>query len=479
MTARLLVVMGSGETAPTMVKVHRDVVGRVPPAPPALLLDTPFGFQANADELAARTVAYFAQSIGARIEVAGLRRAADLRGPAADALVSRLAATPLVFSGPGSPTYALRTWRGTLVPGLLREKLALGGALTFSSAAALTLGTHTVPVYEIYKVGEEPRWVPGLDLLGDIDPRFRAAVVPHFDNAEGGTHDTRYCYLGEQRLALLERDLPDDTWVLGVDEHTALVLDLDAGQASVAGLGGVTVRFRGRSSVLPSGAATGIDDLMGTAADLRRRSFAAGAGPERAAPAGTAGTPDAATPGAGTPGTGTPGAGRWPSLGAPGSAAAGRGAGGPAGGSPLVRAARTLQERFDGARSAGDAPGMATAIAELEAELWAWRADPTQSDDQDRVRATLRGMIAALGTVAVAGTRDPALVVGPFVDLALALRAGARSDRRFADADAIRDALTALGVEVRDAADGSTWVLRRGARSPGPDRTVGEHPGSC
>src|SRR6266571_3494942 len=29
-------------------------------------------------------------------------------------------------------------------------------------------------------------------------------VIPHYDNAEGGTHDTRFCYLGERRLAALE-----------------------------------------------------------------------------------------------------------------------------------------------------------------------------------------------------------------------------------------------------------------------------------
>jgi len=34
-----------------------------------------------------------------------------------------------------------------------------------ASAAALTIGRVTIPVYEIYKAGEAPRWLPGLDLL--------------------------------------------------------------------------------------------------------------------------------------------------------------------------------------------------------------------------------------------------------------------------------------------------------------------------
>ena len=65
-TPRLLTIMGSGETAPTMVKVHRSVVERLgPDAGPGLLLDTPFGFQTNASEIASRAVTYFRDSVGA------------------------------------------------------------------------------------------------------------------------------------------------------------------------------------------------------------------------------------------------------------------------------------------------------------------------------------------------------------------------------------------------------------------------------
>jgi len=181
-----LVVMGSGETAPTMVEVHRAVRG------------------AHA-----------------------------------------------VFAGPGSPTYALRQWAGCGLDVALAEVVRRGGTVTFASAAALTLGVVTVPVYEVYKVGAEPVWAQGLDVLGALTG-LRAAVVPHYDNAEGGTHDTRFCYLGERRLRALEASLPAGAHVIGVDEHTALVLDLGApdppgGSASVLGNGGVTVRVAGAS----------------------------------------------------------------------------------------------------------------------------------------------------------------------------------------------------------------------------------------
>lgn len=40
----------------------------------------------------------------------------------------------------------------------------------------MTLGRHTVPVYEIYKVGEDVRLLDGLNVLGDIG--VNAVVIP-------------------------------------------------------------------------------------------------------------------------------------------------------------------------------------------------------------------------------------------------------------------------------------------------------------
>jgi len=445
---RLLTIMGSGETAPTMVKVHRSVVEKLGPGSgPGLLLDTPFGFQTNAAEIASRAVTYFRDSVGATLEVAGLRRAADLDGPAGDAVIAKLAAAPLVFAGPGSPTYALRQWQDTLVPGLLAEKLALGGALTFASAAALTLGCSTVPVYEVYKVGEDPRWVPGLDLLTALG--LRVALIPHYDNTEGGTHDTRFCYLGEKRLAQLEHELPEGAFVLGVDEHTALCIDLDAERAEVAGHGGVTVRVLGRSVRLESGEAIPLRRIVELASEL-----AAGPAP------GSAPVPDpasATTAGgaslAGAERSGAPAGAAAPSV--------------PTGdGPPLLGSIRRLEERFRAARDASDVAAMVEAALALDDELWAWSADTLQSDALDRGRASLRAMVAGLGELAALGARDPAGIVGPFVELALSLRDSARRERRFGDADAVRDRLIALGVEINDNPDGSAWHLRDTSASP-------------
>ncbi|MGE5830714.1 MAG: hypothetical protein ACM30G_20450, partial [Micromonosporaceae bacterium] len=221
----LLCIMGSGETAPTMVKPHRAIFERVG-SRPAVLLDTPFGFQSNADDIAQRAVSYFATSVGRTVQVVSWRTSPP-PGLERERALAALREAGWVFAGPGSPTYSLRHWRDTPVPAALSDVLSRDGVVVFASAAALTLGSHTVPVYEIYKAGYDPHWVPGLNLFEQLTG-LPAVVIPHYDNAEGGHHDTRFCYLGEQRLATMEAELAEESFVLGVDEHTAVLVDPDA-----------------------------------------------------------------------------------------------------------------------------------------------------------------------------------------------------------------------------------------------------------
>ncbi len=250
---RLLVIMGSGETAPTMKVPHRRVFEQIIASGHTVdpvMLDTPFGFQENAPILAASTTKYFSDSVSQDVAVAGLARTDTGDSAAIESAMTKIRDANWVFAGPGSPTFALRQWHRTGLRDVLAEKLATsdqggGGALVFSSAAALTLGVATVPVYEIYKVGMDPWWEPGLDLLSEIG--VNAAVIPHYDNQEGGNHDTRFCYLGERRLTMLEPELPEGAFVLGLDEHTGVIIDLDADTAEIVGKGGLTLRRDGTS----------------------------------------------------------------------------------------------------------------------------------------------------------------------------------------------------------------------------------------
>src|SRR5207248_3118481 len=240
----LIAIFGSGETSPAMTSVHQELIARVSdPQLNAVLLDTPFGFQENADEIATRTIAYFREHVGCEIRLASYRHGGRATALEFEQFLTRLGDANYVFAGPGSPTHALRHWRDIAVRERLSAKIREGGCVAFASAAAVGLGAYALPVYEIYKVGADPTWTEGLDLLGTIG--VRCAVIPHYDNREGGTHDTRFCYMGEPRLRLLESMLPDDVLILGVDEYTACIIDVDAQSVTVRGRGGVTVRRRG------------------------------------------------------------------------------------------------------------------------------------------------------------------------------------------------------------------------------------------
>jgi len=415
----LLVIMGSGETAPTMVKVHRRVFHAVGDGS-SLLLDTPYGFQGNADDLSDRAVAYFADVAGRTVRPLQWRRPGD--ATAADRAVAALREASWAFAGPGSPTYALRVWAGSGLDAEVAGVVDRGGASVFASAAALTLGSHTVPVYEVYKVGEEPAWRPGLGVLEKVTG-IRAAVVPHWDNNEGGNHDTRFCYLGADRLIRLEADLPDGVGILGVDEHTALLIDPDAGTAVVDGRGTVTARYRGVETVWASGAEVSIGALREV---LAGRDANAATSPMTRAP-----VEDAAD---------SPETGQVQGT--------------------LRDASEAAEAAFTLAVEARDADAAVTAVLGLEQAIHDWSADTTQSDDATHARRTLRALVVRLGDLARGGVTDPREVVGPFVELLLARREAARDARDWPAADAVRDGLAARGVEVRDTVDGSEWHLQ-------------------
>jgi cyanophycinase-like exopeptidase len=454
---RLLAIMGSGETAPTMVKPHRGIFERLGDAP-AVLLDTPYGFQENATDISTRAAGYFAASVGRAVEVLSWRTAPPA-GLGRERALAALGGAGWIFAGPGSPTYALRQWRDTPLPGLLAERLSGGGAVVFASAAALTLGSHTVPVYEIYKAGLDPHWVPGLDLVRAATG-LPAVIIPHYNNAEGGHHDTRFCYLGERRLSRLESELPEESFILGVDEHTVVVLDLDSRTASVMGNGTMTIRRAGHGTVYRSGSVVGLDDLAsasrpGTAGPGTAGLPTAGPGTAGPAPAGTASGPAGAQPGSAGAELGAAGL-RLDAVGPERATVAVPADGSAPSGDSLRADADRLDVSFDAAHAARDVDGCVSAILDLEQALVDWSADTLTSGEGDHARAVLRRMVVRLGELAAAGTGG----LAPLVDALIDARRRARDGRDFATSDRIRDQLAAAGIEVRDTPTGMEWMAR-------------------
>lgn len=233
-----LTLIGSGETAPGMGKLHRSLLKALPGNPRPVFLDTPAGFELGLQAIEERFRDYFNKRLGLTLETVSSRRLSSDSATVAQALAT-ISRSNYLLAGPGSPTYAVRVWLDSPVFQAIVERWGAGAQLVFASAAAISLSRHVLPVYEIYKVGQELHWADGLDLLGPHG--FELAIVTHWDNAEGGTHDTRACFMGLERFERLRQMLPPSAVVLGIDEHTACTLDIDAGEAWVQGRGGVTI----------------------------------------------------------------------------------------------------------------------------------------------------------------------------------------------------------------------------------------------
>src|SRR5215475_13867453 len=136
---QVLAIMGSGETSPTMVTVHKALVAGMGGQPDeALLLQTPYAFQENCADISARARQYFARSVGLTVSVFPDDDEPAGPGPAepAAARLTPLRTAGWVFSGPGSPTYALARWDASGVSQALRDRIAAGHGLTVMASAA-------------------------------------------------------------------------------------------------------------------------------------------------------------------------------------------------------------------------------------------------------------------------------------------------------------------------------------------------------
>ncbi|MHB8375746.1 MAG: hypothetical protein ACYDEB_02165 [Dehalococcoidia bacterium] len=250
-TPGTLTLIGSGELAPSMSKVHRAMGTRIAGALRPAVVDTPAGFEPNCGDISAKAVAYLERHLGCKCEVASYR--APGGGGAAEVrrALATLQRANYIFAGPGSPTYAVRCWMHSPVLEKIARRLAEGAQLVFASAAAIASGAYALPVYEIFKAGTDLHWVEGTDLLGRYG--IRLAIVPHWNNTEGGTYDTGCCFMGRERFERLEALLDPRAVVLGIDEHTACTIDLAARQCDVTGIGHVTIRRGAQESAHATG----------------------------------------------------------------------------------------------------------------------------------------------------------------------------------------------------------------------------------
>jgi hypothetical protein len=259
------VLLGSGETAPSSQRIYSWLMQRLAAPIRVAVLETPAGFQPNAAQVAEEIGAFIGKHLvnfRPTVSLVAARARGTLLSPDEPAVLEPLRTSNLLLMGPGSPTYAVRQLRQSLAWNWVLARHRLGTGLLLSSAATLAAGAWTLPVYEIYKAGDDLHWVQGLQLLEPFG--LPLLLVSHWNNSDGGAGlDTSRCYVGQERFARLRALLPPDDacTLVGIDEKTALCLDPAGGLAHVVGVGGVTVERDGVIQHYANGATMPLEAL--------------------------------------------------------------------------------------------------------------------------------------------------------------------------------------------------------------------------
>jgi hypothetical protein len=258
-----IVLLGSGETSLAGGRIFEIISQNLPRPVHIALLETPAGFELNSPQVAWRVGEFLKtrlQNFNPIVEVVPARKRETPFSPDEPNILQPLLRANIIFMGPGSPTYAVRQLTGSLAWDLVRARHRQGTALAFASAATIAVGEYTLPVYEIYKVGEEVHVGPGLGLFADFG--LSLSFIPHWNNTDGGADvDTSRCFVGLERFTQWCDMLPPGHTIVGLDEYTSLSIDFETGMCTVNGISSVTLMRDCNPKIYPTGSVFPFEEL--------------------------------------------------------------------------------------------------------------------------------------------------------------------------------------------------------------------------
>jgi hypothetical protein len=255
--------LGSGETSLAGGRIFEALARNINDPLRIALMETPAGFELNSAQVVGRVGDFMKarlQNYKPVVDAIPARKKGSAFSPDDPEIVRPLLHANMIFMGPGSPTYAIRQLKGTLTWDVIRARHRLGATLVFASAATISIGAHSLPVYEIYKVGQDVHMVDGLDLFSDFG--LHVSFIPHWNNADGGVDlDTSRCFIGMDRFAEWCELIPSENETIGLDEHTGLIMDFVSGLCEVSGVSSVSLVRAGSSEMFPSGSKFPLSEL--------------------------------------------------------------------------------------------------------------------------------------------------------------------------------------------------------------------------
>lgn len=255
--------LGSGETSLAGGRIFEHLARQINEPLRIAVLETPAGFELNASQVAGRVAEFLKTRLAnykPQVDVIPARKRGTPYSPDDPETCAPLLRANLIFMGPGSPTYAIRQLKDSLAWDLLRARHRLGAALAFASAATIAVGKVGLPVYEIYKVGQDVHSVPGLGIFDDFGVPL--SFIPHWNNTDGGQDvDTSRCFMGRERFDEWCSQLPGNHTTLGLDEHTGIVFDFQKGECQVMGVSSISLVRACNPDIFPAGSTIPLDEI--------------------------------------------------------------------------------------------------------------------------------------------------------------------------------------------------------------------------
>ncbi len=255
--------LGSGETSLAGGRIFETLVRRLPRPLRIAILETPAGFELNTALVAGRVGEFLKtrlQNYSPVIDLIPARKKGTAFSPDNPDILQPLIQANFIFMGPGSPSYAARQLRGTLAWDVIRARHRQGAVLVFASAATISVGEWVLPVYEVYKAGEDVHVKDGLNLFSDFG--LSVSFIPHWNNADGGSDlDTSRCFMGMERFGQWRALTPPETVIAGLDEHTGVIIDFGKRSCHVHGVSSVTVLRGGNARIHPAGSSFALSEL--------------------------------------------------------------------------------------------------------------------------------------------------------------------------------------------------------------------------
>lgn len=263
MTLGRIAFLGSGETSLAGGRVFENLARLTTHPLRIAILETPAGFELNASLVAGRVGEFLRtrlQNYRPAIDLIPARKQGTQFSPDNPEILKPLLQANMIFMGPGSPSYLARQLRGTLAWDVIRARHRFGATLVFASAATISVGKWVLPVYEIYKAGEDVHVKDGLDFFSDFG--LHASFIPHWNNAEGGLDlDTSRCFMGMERFEQWRKLTPAQDIVVGLDEHSSMIMDCEKGSCNVHGIGSVSILKSDSVQVYSAGASFALSEL--------------------------------------------------------------------------------------------------------------------------------------------------------------------------------------------------------------------------